>query len=320
MMKILLTGGAGFIGSHLAEALLKKGYRVVIVDNFNDYYSPRRKEENLNGIRDHRRLEVVRADIRDRERMEELFSRHRFPVVIHLAARAGVRPSLAQPLLYQDVNVGGTLVLLESARRAGTKTFFFASSSSVYGNCPRILLRENEPDLRPISPYGLTKLSGEHLCRIFHRQYGLRIVVFRFFTAYGPRQRPDMAIHAFIRLISEGREIPVFGDGTSRRDYTFIDDIVTGILLALDGEFDYEVFNLGGGHSITLFELINLLGDKLARTPTLKRLPFQPGDVMATRADVSKARKLLGYRPVTGLAQGIERFITWFREVEEEST
>lgn len=319
-MKILLTGGAGFIGSHLAEALLKKGYRVVIVDNFNDYYSPQRKEENLDGIRDHLRLEVVRADIRDRERMRELFSRHRFPAVIHLAARAGVRPSLVQPLLYQDVNVGGTLVLLESARRAGTKTFFFASSSSVYGNCPRIPLRESEPDLRPISPYGLTKLSGEHLCRIFHRQYGLRIAVFRFFTVYGPRQRPDMAIHAFSRLISEGREIPVFGDGNSRRDYTFIDDIVTGILLALDGEFDCEVFNLGGGHSITLSKLINLLGEKLARTPILKRLPFQPGDVMATLADVSKAGKLLGYRPATGLAQGIERFITWFREVEEEAT
>lgn len=318
-MKILLTGGAGFIGSHLAEALLKEGHSLIIVDNFNDYYEPRRKEENLGAIRDNSRLEVVRADIRDRERMEALFSHHRFPAVIHLAARAGVRPSLQHPLLYQDVNVGGTLVLLDAARAAGTERFLFASSSSVYGDCPRLPLRESEPCLQPVSPYGLSKLSAEYLCRVFHRQYGLRIGVMRFFTVYGPRQRPDMAVHAFSRLILEGSEIPVFGDGTSRRDYTFIDDIVAGITSVLGGEFEFEIFNLGGGHSITLAELIDLLGEKLGKQPVLKRLPFQPGDVMATLADIDKAGGMLGYRPETSPAEGIEAFIDWFRREREGS-
>jgi len=311
-MKILLTGGAGFIGSHLADALLNDGHQVVIVDNFNDYYSPLLKKENLDTIRDNSRLEVVEADIRDREGMAEIFSRHGFAAVIHLAARAGVRPSLADPSLYQNVNVGGTLTLLEMARQSDVKRFIFASSSSVYGDCPRLPLRESEPFLEPVSPYGLTKLTGEHLCRVFNRQYGLSIAALRFFTVYGPRQRPDMAIHLFSRLISESREISVFGDGTSRRDYTFVNDIISGITLALKAELDFEIFNLGGGHTITLSELIELLGEKLGRRPILKWLPFQPGDVMSTLADVSKARELLGYRPATELADGIESFIDWF--------
>jgi UDP-glucuronate 4-epimerase len=311
-MKILLTGGAGFIGSHLAETLLKDYHEVVIVDNFNDYYSPLLKRANLDGIRDNSGLEVVEADIRDRQKMEKLFSRHGFAAVIHLAARAGVRPSLADPTLYQDVNVGGTLTILDLARQAKVKRFVFASSSSVYGDCPRLPLQEREEFLAPVSPYGLTKLTGEHLCRVFNRQYGLSIVALRFFTVYGPRQRPDMAINLFSRLISEGKEIPVFGDGTSQRDYTFIDDIISGINLALNAELDYEVFNLGGGHSITLADLIELLGEKLGKRPLLKWLPFQPGDVIFTLADVSKARQLLGYRPETELVDGIESFIDWF--------
>lgn len=311
---ILLTGGAGFIGSHLAGALLKAGRRVVIVDNFNDYYEPARKRANLAGIIDHPALEVVEADIRDRERMGELFARCRFPAVIHLAARAGVRPSLARPLLYQDVNVGGTLVLLEAARRVGTDKFIFASSSSVYGDCPRLPLREDETALEPASPYGLTKLIGERLCRVFHRQYGIRIAALRFFTVYGPRQRPDMAIHLFSRRIVEGKEIPVYGDGSSRRDYTYIDDIVAGILSALEADLEFEVFNLGGAHSISLLNLINLLGEKLGRRPVLRLLPFQTGDVVATLADVSKAQKLLDYRPATVLSRGLEAFIDWFRD------
>jgi len=311
-MKILLTGGAGFIGSHLAGALLKDGHQVVIVDDFNDYYSPLLKKENLDDIRDNPRLEVIDADIRDRPRMEELFYRHGFAAVIHLAARAGVRSSLVDPSLYQDVNVGGTLTLLDTARQSGVRRFVFASSSSVYGDCPRLPLRESEPFLDPVSPYGLTKLTGEHLCRVFNRQYGLSIAALRFFTVYGPRQRPDMAIHLFSRLISEGQEISVFGDGTSRRDYTFVDDIISGITLALKAEVNFEIFNLGGGHSITLAELIELLGEKLGKCPILKWLPFQPGDVMSTLADVSKARELLGYQPATELADGIESFIDWF--------
>lgn len=311
-MKILLTGGAGFIGSHLAGALLKDGHQVVIVDDFNDYYSPLLKKENLDDIRDNPRLEVIDADIRDRPRMEELFYRHGFAAVIHLAARAGVRSSLVDPSLYQDVNVGGTLTLLDRALQSGVRRFVFASSSSVYGDCPRLPLRESEPFLDPVSPYGLTKLTGEHLCRVFNRQYGLSIAALRFFTVYGPRQRPDMAIHLFSRLISEGQEISVFGDGTSRRDYTFVDDIISGITLALKAEVNFEIFNLGGGHSITLAELIELLGEKLGKCPILKWLPFQPGDVMSTLADVSKARELLGYQPATELADGIESFIDWF--------
>ncbi len=319
-MKILLTGGAGFIGSHLARALLEEGHRVVIVDNFNDYYDPRLKEANLAPLRQNPLLEVAEADIRDRSRMDELFARHRFPAVIHLAARAGVRPSLERPRIYQDVNVGGTLVLLEGARRSGTEKFIFASSSSVYGDCPRQPLKESEPALQPISPYGLTKLNGEHLCRIFHRQYGLRIAALRFFTAYGPRQRPDMAIHYFSRRIVRGEEIPVYGDGNSRRDYTYIDDIVAGILSSLRADYGFEIFNLGGGHSVTLAELIDLLGEKLGTRPVLKRLPFQPGDVMATLADVGKARALLDYRPQTTLPEGLESFVSWFRAEEKEAS
>lgn len=314
---ILLTGGAGFIGSHLAEALLEAGRRVVIVDNFNDYYDPARKRANLEGVAGHPGLEVVEADIRDRERVEDLFRRFRFPAVIHLAARAGVRPSLARPLLYQDVNVGGTLVLLEAARKAGTERFIFASSSSVYGDCPRLPLREDEPALEPVSPYGLTKLTGERLCRVFHRQYGIRFAALRFFTVYGPRQRPDMAIHLFSRRITRGEAIPFYGDGSSRRDYTYIDDIVSGILATLDADLGFEVFNLGGAHSISLRGLIDLLGEKLGREPVLRPLPFQPGDVRATLADVGKARKLLGYRPATPLPRGLDAFIGWFKDREE---
>ncbi|MEA1927232.1 MAG: GDP-mannose 4,6-dehydratase [Candidatus Auribacterota bacterium] len=311
-MKILLTGGAGFIGSHLSEILLQEGHKVVIVDNFNDYYLPRIKEENLSGIRDNPDLEIVKADIRDRQRMEGLFSDHGFDAVIHLAARAGVRPSLADPRLYQDVNIGGTLTLLDAARKFSLRRFIFASSSSVYGDCPRLPLRESEPFLRPVSPYGATKLMGEHLCRVFNRQYGLSVAALRFFTVYGPRQRPDMAIHLFSRLISEGKEISVFGDGSSRRDYTFIDDITSGIYSALTADLNFEIFNLGGGHTITLSELINLLGKKLGPRPILKRMPFQPGDVISTLADVTRAGEILGYRPETELAAGIDKFITWF--------
>jgi len=313
---ILLTGGAGFIGSHLAEALLESGRRVVVVDDFNDYYDPARKRANLAGIIGRPGLEVVEADIRDRERMEELFARRRFSRVIHLAARAGVRPSLARPLLYQDVNIGGTLAILEAARKTGTEKIIFASSSSVYGDCPRLPLREDEPDLLPVSPYGLTKLAGEHICRVYHRQYGIRIAALRFFTVFGPRQRPDMAIHLFSRRILAGEEIPFYGDGSSRRDYTFIADIVAGIQAALEADLDFEVFNLGGGHSISLAGLIELLGDKLGRRPVLKRLPFQPGDVVATLADVTRARELLGYRPLTDLSRGLDVFIEWFRNRE----
>ena len=312
-MKILLTGGAGFIGSHLAGRLLADGHRVVVLDNFNDYYSPALKENNLEGILSQSGMELARGDIRDRELVERLFQPNGFEAVIHLAARAGVRPSLQSPRLYQDVNVSGTLNLLESARRFGIKKFVFASSSSVYGDCPRQPLRESEPDLFPVSPYGLTKLIGEYLVRVFHREYGFPTVALRFFTVYGPRQRPDMAIHKFSRLMREGEEIPVFGDGTSRRDYTYIDDIIEGIIGALEADIDFEIFNLGGGHSITLSGLIELLGDEFGISPRLKYLPFQTGDVTATLASVDRAAAVFGYRPRTRIEAGIKKFADWFR-------
>lgn len=316
-MKILLTGGAGFIGSHLAEAILAVGHDLTVVDNFNDYYSPRLKEKNLEKVSSHPRFRLIRSDIREGDRVEEIFADSRFHTVIHLAARAGVRPSLEAPLLYQDVNIRGTLNLLEGARRNDVKKFIFASSSSVYGNCPRQPLSESEPYLFPVSPYGLTKLSGEHLCRVYHRHYGLPTAALRFFTVYGPRQRPDMAIHKFSRLITDGKSIPVYGDGTSRRDYTFIDDIISGIMAVLKAEFGFEIFNLGGGHSITLNELIELLSEQFSASPRIKRLPFQAGDVTSTLADVGKASSLLGYSPRFSVTAGIESFATWFREQRE---
>ena len=311
-MKILLTGGAGFIGSHLARHLLGRGDDLVILDNFNDYYSPARKEENIADLLSSQRLELIRGDIRDRKLVAAVFADNDFDAVIHLAARAGVRPSLLDPLLYQDVNVTGTLVLLEEIRKRAVKKFIFASSSSVYGDCLRQPLREMEPDPRPVSPYGQTKLIGEDFIRVFHRQYGLSVCGLRFFTVYGPGQRPDMAIHKFSRLLTRGEEIPVYGDGSSRRDYTYISDIIAGIVAALDADLPFGIFNLGGGHSITLSGLIELLGSRLGVKPRLKFLPFQTGDVKATLADVSKATRTFGYRPRVKIEDGIGRFTDWF--------
>lgn len=318
-MNILLTGGAGFIGSHLSQALLQRGHHLVILDNFNDYYPPPIKERNLSGIINHPRLKLVRGDIRERTLVENLHSRWKFAAVIHLAARAGVRPSLEDPVLYHEVNVEGTLNLLEAARAHGVSKFIFASSSSVYGGNPRQPWRESDLELQPESPYGATKLTGEHLCRIYHRSYNLNLVILRLFTAYGPRQRPDMAIHKFTRLIWEGREIPVFGDGSSRRDYTYVADIISGILKTLEHEFQFEIFNLGGGHSITLKELIHKLGDLLRKPVDCNNLPFQAGDVGSTWAEVSKGKKLLGYEPRVRLEEGLGKFISWFKSERERT-
>lgn len=312
-MKILLTGGAGFIGSHLTGELLRRGHQLVVLDNFNDYYSPAVKEANLAPFREDPALSLRRGDIRDEALVEEIFSSARPEAVIHLAARAGVRPSLLAPRLYEEVNIGGTLVLLEAARRARMKKFVFASSSSVYGNNPRLPWKESDQDLRPVSPYGSTKLCGEDLCRIYHRTYGIKFTVLRFFTVYGPRQRPDMAIHKFSRLINEGREVPVYGDGGSRRDYTYIDDIVGGIVSSLETDLDFEIINLGGGHTITLTGLITELGRLLRRPARRKELPFQDGDMTDTWADVGRARDLLGYRPRVALEEGLRNFVAWFQ-------
>jgi UDP-glucuronate 4-epimerase len=312
--KILLTGGAGFIGSHLAEALLARGEETVILDDFNDYYAPDIKEENLRPVRADPRLTVVRGDIRDRVLIDEIFSRHRFSAVIHLAARAGVLPSLQDPVLYQGTNVDGTLNLLEAARKAGVGRFVFASSSSVYGDQARQPLNEDEAGLQPVSPYGTTKLTGEHLCRMYQRLHRLPVSVLRFFTVYGPRQRPDMAIHKFSRLIWEGKEIPVFGDGSSRRDYTFVDDIVAGVIVAWEKTEGFGIFNLAGGHPVALRDLLARLGSLLGRPVRERAEPLQKGDMKETWADVGKARRLLGFQPRTPIEAGLERFVAWFRE------
>jgi len=304
-MRILLTGGAGFIGSHLLERLIARGDDVAVVDDFNDYYDPRIKRGNLpkGGFRLHER------DIRD---AAPLIAQEKPDLVVHLAARAGVRPSQKDPALYESVNVAGTLGLLEACRLAGVPRFVFASSSSVYGNAP-VPFREDDPNLEPISFYGATKLLGEHYVRIYARLHGIHATCLRFFTAYGPRQRPDMAIHAFTKAVSEDREIPMFGDGSTERDYTYVTDIVQGLLGAIDHREPYAVYNLGESRTIPLSRLIELIGEAVGRTPRIKRMPEQPGDVKRTCASVDQARKHLGYDPKVSIEEGIREFVTWYR-------
>lgn len=304
-MKILLTGGAGFIGSHLLERLLERGDDVAVIDDFNDYYDPRIKRANLpkGGFRLHER------DLRD---AAPIVAQEKPDLLVHLAARAGVRPSQLDPALYESVNVAGTLGLLEACRKSGVRRFVFASSSSVYGNAP-VPFREDNPDLQPISFYGATKLLGEHYVRIYARLHGIHATSLRFFTAYGPRQRPDMAIHAFTAAISQDREIPMFGDGTTERDYTYVSDIVQGVLAAIDHDEPYAVYNLGESRTIPLKRLIDLIGELVGKTPKIKAMPEQPGDVKRTFASIDKARAGLGYAPKVAIEDGIKDFVEWFR-------
>ncbi|HEX8845840.1 MAG TPA: GDP-mannose 4,6-dehydratase [Pyrinomonadaceae bacterium] len=319
MKNILVTGGAGFIGSHLVDRLLSEGmWRVTVVDDFNDFYAPQTKREN---VREHLRADSYRlheADIRDRALLEEVFREETFDCIVHLAARAGVRPSLEEPVLYAETNINGTLNLLELARRYEVKQFVFGSSSSVYGINAKVPFGEEDPIRQPISPYAATKAAGEHLCHTYSHLYGIRCVALRFFTVYGARQRPDLAIHKFAKLITEGRPIPVFGDGTTRRDYTYIDDIIAGVRASIDYDrSDYEVFNLGESQTVELRELIALLEKELDRRALIDRKPLQPGDVPQTFADITKARRLLGYDPQTKIEDGIKRFVRWFQEERE---
>jgi UDP-glucuronate 4-epimerase len=304
-MKILLTGGAGFIGSHLLERLIERKDDVAVVDDFNDYYDPGIKRANLpkGGFRLHER------DIRD---AAPIVAQEKPDLVIHLAARAGVRPSQKDPALYESVNVGGTLGLLEACRANGVKRFIFASSSSVYGNA-EVPFREENADLQPISFYGATKLLGEHYVRIYARLHGLHATSLRFFTAYGPRQRPDMAIHAFTAAVLQGREIPMFGDGSTERDYTFVSDIVQGVLGAVDHDEPYAVYNLGESRTIALKRLIELIGENAGRKPLVKMLPEQPGDVKRTCASIDRARRGLGYDPKVPIEDGIREFVAWYK-------
>jgi UDP-glucuronate 4-epimerase len=315
MTNILITGGAGFIGSHLVDHLLASGVnRVTVVDDFNDFYEPQIKRENIHRHLTDPRYTLAELDIRDRSALEPIFASSRFDAIVHLAARAGVRPSLAEPLLYSETNINGTLNLLELARQTQIKQFVFGSSSSVYGINAKVPFGEEDPIRQPISPYAATKGAGELLCHTYSHLYGLRCVCLRFFTVYGPRQRPDLAIHKFARLISQGKPIPVFGDGTTRRDYTYIDDIIAGVLAAINyNQSEFEVINLGESRTVELRELISLLEKELDTHAVIDRQPIQPGDVPQTFADISKARKLLGYDPKTQIEDGIHRFVEWFR-------
>lgn len=312
-MNILVTGGAGFIGSHCTERLLADGHTVVVVDDFNDYYDPRIKEANTAGFRDHAR--IVRADIRDGATLTRLFETEAFDSVLHLAARAGVRPSLEQPVLYQDVNVRGTTELLELARRHGVERFVMASSSSVYGNNDKVPFSEDDPVDHPISPYAASKKACELVGHTFHHLYGMPVTCLRFFTVYGPRQRPDMAIHKFTRLIEDGLPLPMFGDGSTRRDYTYIDDIVDGVMRSIERCRAFHVYNLGESRTISLADLIRDLGQAIGREPIIDRRPLQPGDVSITYADVSRARAELGYDPRIGTDVGLPRFVEWYRRM-----
>ncbi|MBV9925436.1 MAG: GDP-mannose 4,6-dehydratase [Acidobacteria bacterium] len=316
MRNVLVTGGAGFIGSHLVARLLDEGrWRVTVVDDFNDFYDPALKRRNVEPHLGREDFELCEADVRDRAALGEVFGAAKFDCVVHLAARAGVRPSLLEPLLYTETNVDGTVNLLELARGHGVRQFVFGSSSSVYGENEKVPFAEDDPIFKPISPYAATKAAGELLCHTYSHLFGLRCVCLRFFTVYGARQRPDLAIHKFARLISEGKPIPVFGDGTTRRDYTYVDDIVAGVRAAMDYEASpYEVINLGGSRTVSLSELIALLERELGQQAVIDRKPLQPGDVPQTYADVSKARRLLGYDPRTPIEEGIRRFVEWFKK------
>ncbi len=307
-MKVLVTGGAGFIGSHVCEHLLARGDQVTVLDNFNDFYDPRIKRENARALQGAR---LVEGDIRDQALVMRLFEEGGFEAVVHLAAMAGVRPSLRDPLLYTDVNIRGTQILLRELERRPGLRFVFASSSSVYGANDKIPFREDDDIHRPISPYAATKRAGELLCYTHHHLYGTAVSCLRFFTVYGPRQRPEMAIHSFTKKCLARQPIPFFGDGSTRRDYTYIADIVDGTVRALDRAQGYSIYNLGESQTISLADLLAAIGRQCGVEPILDRQPLQPGDVTITYADVSKARRELGYDPRTTIEQGLARFHAW---------
>ena len=310
-MRILVTGGAGFIGSHLVEKLLGAGHAAVILDDFNDFYDPQIKRENIAAVS--KDVPVHHVDLRENAAVRNLFHREKFDTIAHLAARAGVRPSIQHPQLYYDTNVTGTLHLLDAARATGVERFIFASSSSVYGVSKTVPFSEEQHLTQTISPYAATKIAAEFLCSTYSHLYQLRVVALRYFTVYGPRQRPDLAIHQFTKKIHAGQPIDQFGDGTTRRDYTYIDDIIQGTMAALtyNGP-SFDIFNLGESETIQLKDLIEKIEKALGQKAKINQLPEQPGDVPLTCADISKARRLLGYNPTTQLSEGLPRFIEWF--------
>jgi len=312
-MKALVTGAAGFIGSHLCERLLVEGWHVVAVDNFDDFYDPELKRRNLESCLKSKNFQLIEADIRDSDAMDRVIGGG-VEIIVHLAARAGVRPSIAQPMLYADVNVKGTMVLLEAARKQEISKLIFGSSSSVYGNNKKVPFCEDDNVDFPISPYAATKKAGELICHSYHHLYGMSIICLRYFTVYGPRQRPDLAIHKFARLIEQGKPIPIYGDGTMSRDFTYIDDIINGTVAAMQKCAGFSIYNLGESSPITVNDLVSEIEKALGKKAVKEYLPPQPGDVERTYADITKAAKDLGYCPSTTIQKGLAKFVTWLRQ------
>ncbi|MDR3591514.1 MAG: GDP-mannose 4,6-dehydratase [Negativicutes bacterium] len=313
MQNVLITGGAGFIGSHLTDRLLKNNWRVSVIDDFNPFYDPAIKRNNIAHHLANPQFSLFEGDIRDREFLAGVFEHGSFDIIVHLAARAGVRPSIAEPLLYQEVNVGGTQNIFECCRNYNVKKCLFASSSSVYGVNNKIPFSETDPIFQPISPYAATKAAGELLAHVYSYLYGIQILCLRFFTVYGPRQRPDLAIHKFTQLITQEKAIPVYGDGTTRRDYTYIDDIIDGLMGAL--RYDktlYEVVNLGNSNTVYLRDLIAVIADAVGKKAIIEQLPNQPGDVPQTFSDIGKAKALFGFSPQTRIQDGVKIFAQWY--------
>jgi len=313
-LKILVTGCAGFIGSHVAEALLLRGDTVIGIDNINDYYDPAKKEKNLEILKKHKKFVFYKEDIRNYDNLKRIFIRENPDKVVHLAARAGVRASIQNPLLYQEVNIRGTLNLLELAKNSKAKSFVFASSSSVYGNQEKTPFSEDDDVSTPISPYAATKRAGELLCYTYHHIYNTSITCLRFFTVYGPRGRPDMAPYKFTKLIIEGKPVPRYGDGTTKRDYTYITDIVKGVIAAIDKELSFEIINLGNNKPVMLNDFIRVIEEATHRKAIIKEMPMQPGDVNITYADIRKAQRLLGYQPETSIEEGMKKFVEWYEK------
>lgn len=313
-MSILVTGGAGFIGSHLVEKLLLQKRKIVVIDNFNNFYSPVYKRENVAQAIKNQDFTLYEADICNKEMCYDIFKKHNIEKVVHLAAYAGVRPSIEQPLLYEEANCRGTLNLLELSRNFKVKQFIFGSSSSVYGNNKKIPFSEDDPVNEPISPYAATKRAGELFCYNYHHLYKIPMLCLRFFTVYGPRQRPDLAIRKFTELIDHNQPINMYGDGTTERDYTYYSDIIDGVVSALDKEYVFEIINLGDSRPVQLKRLIELIEQALGKKVQIIELPEQPGDMHRTYADIRKAERFLHYKPEVSIEQGIRLFVTWYTE------
>lgn len=322
MKTYLVTGGAGFIGSNLADRLLKENNRVIVVDNFNDFYNPDIKEKNVKDNLNNPNYVLEKIDIRNSSEVERVFNENEIDGIFHLAAMAGVRPSIENPILYQQVNGIGTQVILEQAKKNNIKNLVMASSSSVYGNCKEVPFKENFIVDFAISPYAATKKANEVMAHVYHKLFNMNIIMLRFFTVFGPRQRPDLAINKFTRLMLEGKEIPMFGDGSTSRDYTFVEDIVDGIIKSMKYEENnsdvYEILNLGNSSPISLIDMINTIGEVLNVKPNIKQMPMQPGDVERTYADISKAKELIGYEPKTSFEDGIRIFVEWYKVNSDE--